>query len=216
MLGYVGKVRKLWKSDPQRKTRFHTENDKLCLSPRELAYSGCTWILDKCFGYRPSIPWYVPDANRMIMERDWKESTCFEYGAGYSTVWYARHFAHVYAAEHQPEWLAKVTTMVAACNNVTLFDCPDPEDYIRAIDQSGVDYFDLISIDGVHRNESFFYAVNRLRPGGFLVLDNTDVHDRQAMNEALPEHFAREDIHVFTGYPNNLLHANETTICVRR
>lgn len=213
MSSYIGK---LWKSDPKRKTRFHTENGKLCLSPGELAYSGYTYVLYRMLGYWPSIPWYVPKANRMIMARDWKGCTCFEYGAGYSTIWYARHFMHVYAVEHQPEWLAKVTRLVVPYDNVTLFNCPDPEDYVRAIDEAGVDCFDLISVDGVHRNESFLYAAERLRPGGFLVLDNTDVDDRQPMIEALTDHFPHEDIHVFTGYPNNLVHANETTICVRR
>ena len=207
---------KLWRSDPNRKTRFHTEDGKLCLFPREIVRSLLMYSLNKMIGYRPSIPWYVPDANRFLQQRDWSGCTCFEYGSGYSTPWYARRFSHVYTVEHDREWLSRVDDLVKSFDNVTIFACSDIEDYVRAVDRTGVEYFDLISIDGIFRNECFEYSVGRLKPNGILVLDNTDVDDRKPMITKLQDHFADEDILEFHGYPNGLLHASRTTICVGR
>ena len=51
---------------------------------------------------------------------------------------------------------------------------PSPEAYLAPLDQLSDSSIDLFLIDGRHRVESIKRAMDKIRPGGYLVLDNCD------------------------------------------
>ena len=71
----------------------------------------------------------------------------FEYGSGYSTLFYARHDHHVVAVESDRQWYDKLQTMAPA--NVALLWHPldSDGDYCRTVTQAD-ERFDVIVSDG--------------------------------------------------------------------
>src|ERR1700730_5908767 len=64
------------------------------------------------------IPWYSYAQLAWLMSRVRQTDIVFEFGAGYSTVWYGQHAKEVIAVEHNSRWLHEVQKMVGS--NVTL------------------------------------------------------------------------------------------------
>lgn len=209
-------ISKFWRSDSERRSRFHNERGVLCADPFELTYASLTCAGRVLFGYWPKVPWLTLGARRMLSSGDWSGCVGFEYSTGGSTSWFGRRLERHYCVESDPEWATKVEDWVQDLPNVTLFREAAKEKYVRSIDKAPESGFDLIAIDGIYREDCFFYSVDRLNPGGYLVIDNTDVSDRSKITDHLTDHFTPEDIFIFPGYAHGYLHGTETTICVRR
>lgn len=124
----------------------------------------------------------------------------FEWGSGASTVWLGRRAAQVTSVEHDAEWADTMSAVLPA--NATLrvvepvrraggigsrkpgFAGLDFTDYVAAIDEVEGG-FDLIVIDGRAREACLARAVDRLLPGGLIVLDNVD---RERYRRAVTAH----------------------------
>ena len=48
------------------------------------------------------------------------------------------------------------------------------ENYARSIEEYPEGYFDLVFVDGELRPSCIFHALSKIRPGGYLMLDNSD------------------------------------------
>ena len=94
----------------------------------------------------------------------------FEWGAGRSTVWLANHGVQVTAVETRQEW-AKFVRDNAPSAHVIICDY-NHEDYPDFID-AGAPY-DLISVDGYHREKCLPKALLSIAPGGIIAVDNAD------------------------------------------
>lgn len=128
-----------------------------------------------------AIPWYTYSAVEWLKPQVKKSDVVFEYGAGYSTVWYSRHVKEVVAVEHDSRWLECIRTGVGS--NVTFLPRPSSG---TEVDSNGVsqystaleDYlpasFDLIAIDGMERVQCAYVAPSRLRDDGVIIFDNSD------------------------------------------
>ena len=117
------------------------------------------------------IPWYSYPAIEFIEPRIRRDFRVFEYGSGWSTLWWAERVESVLAVEHDPEWFGVVKNPLPANARVTLRT--DAERYIGELDACGGD-FDLVVIDGEHRNECARAAAERLKPSGAILFDNSD------------------------------------------
>ncbi len=103
--------------------------------------------LDQC---NQPVPWMNYPVIALLTERLRRELTLFEFGCGYSTIYFARRVAEVVAVEHDEDWLHVVRTHVPA--NVQLILQPVDVDgaYCRAICRQE-HRFDLVVIDGRDR-----------------------------------------------------------------
>lgn len=148
-------------------------------------------------------PWLPYQATRFI-DRCCKLERVFEYGMGGSTLFFYNHLHNIelVSVDHDPTWyLAVLEKLGANCQVATTFQSfilpPVPGDigpdkanpdhyksgstelgpcnfreYASAIDRLGL--FDLILVDGMARASCLKHAVSHVKPGGVLVLDNTD------------------------------------------
>ena len=121
------------------------------------------------------LPWWNVAATRDVAQflRTRPNARVFEYGAGASTIWLARHAAHVTSVEHHAEWHHRLSREVARFQNIALHHCElDGDAYIGAIDETGAP-FDLIVVDGRRRTECLARAIPHLAPGGIILLDDS-------------------------------------------
>ncbi|MGF1493828.1 MAG: class I SAM-dependent methyltransferase, partial [Microcoleaceae cyanobacterium] len=120
------------------------------------------------------IPWYTYPAIEFIEALLRPEFRVFEYGSGNSTLWYAQRATAVFTVENDPKWFDKIQSATQNLRQVQLFLLEDPERYTNKIQDYPNAYFDLIVIDGRHRNQCARRCSEQLRPSGVIVFDNTD------------------------------------------
>lgn len=101
---------------------------------------------------------------------DLKECRIFEYGAGWGTRHWAQRARVVAAVEKRPAWIDELRPLLPG--NVSLHGPVEGTDYIECARQDGP--WDVVIIDGSHRLECARVAVEVLKPGGFILLDNAD------------------------------------------
>jgi predicted O-methyltransferase YrrM len=119
-----------------------------------------------------------------LVQPDWR---AFEWGSGGSTLWLSQWCASVVSVEHDQAWVAQQQAELDkyGIGNVTLVLSELGGAYESYIDHYGD--FDLIFVDGRNRAACIGHAVGHLKPGGVLVLDDSQREQYQA---AIAEHLA--------------------------
>jgi len=117
------------------------------------------------------VPWYTFPAIEYFQALDVNGLDIFEYSCGSSSLFWARKGANVWCVEHNPEWYETINAQSAVLKGIALKE--DKEGYANAIHNPGIN-FDIISIDGIWRNECAAEALECLKPGGIIILDNSD------------------------------------------
>ncbi len=119
------------------------------------------------------IPWITYPAIEFL-EGIRQSSWCvFEWGAGNSSLWWAKHVLEVVSVEDNAEWIQMISANTPA--NSKLLYRPEKSAYINAIKEFPKQYFDVVVIDGSHRQELVESALYGLKPGGFIIFDNVDM-----------------------------------------
>jgi hypothetical protein len=116
-------------------------------------------------------PWFTYSSLEFLSQIDKRGLSVFEFGTGYSTLYWQNNGAAVYGAEHNPDWYSMICTKIKDCSGVKLFTTK--EDYSLSIAHIGIQ-FDVIVIDGIWRNECAKAAIQHLSSEGIIILDNSD------------------------------------------
>lgn len=144
-------------------------------------------------------PWITFQAMDWLEEHLRPQWRVFEYGSGGSTIFYAQRVAHVTSVEHDPAWHGDVVRKLA---ELGLANCDyrlvEPERpgvadasederstrkeyagstfrrYIAAIDDQADASLDAVIVDGRARNGCVARAMPKVKPGGYLILDNSE------------------------------------------
>lgn len=132
------------------------------------------------------LPWYTKPFLNELLLWDIKDWDIFEWGSGYSTIWYASHCKSVTSIECDKSWkyfLEQVISEKNITNTIIKLRAVDTQystslseggkrsAYVQAIEEDNKKY-DCIIIDGLHRNECAKHVLSHLKPGGILILDN--------------------------------------------
>lgn len=123
----------------------------------------------------PGIPLYTPSAVEVLEEILEPDFVAFEFGSGASTIWLAERVRSLTSVEHDPIWHNKVTSALRDLNilNVGSIYLPDEHSYAESITWVGGP-FDIILIDGIVRRKCLRNSIDKVRSGGYLLLDNSD------------------------------------------
>jgi hypothetical protein len=145
-------------------------------------------------------PWFAKDSVKWLQGFLKPYMYGFEWGSGHSTVFFARRCAKLVSVEHKYKWFQKVSSRLVERNlcNVTYLFRPSRTDslpsqlrpallkkidfkskpeftaYCDTILSYPSECFDFISVDGRARIECAINALDRLKPGGVLILDNSE------------------------------------------
>ena len=168
--------------------------------------------------------------------------TVFEFGAGGSTLFFADRVQRVVSVENDSIWAASMYRLLANENNDNVDlrlvegdalaenEPAHPEDpafchsgsgnysrfdfsrYVSVIDEFPDETFDIVFIDGRSRAACLHRAIPKVRPGGIIVLDNSD---RSYYTENMGPGLKNWEQHVFYGPIPYIEYFIETTCWVR-
>lgn len=132
----------------------------------------------------PDHPWLTKAANQILASYLKESDIGFEFGSGRSTVWFAKRTQHLTSIEHNEVWYRKVNQTLKASeqHNVDYHlipkDVPDDNGgdaaYVRIIDRFEVNSLDYVLIDGVYRDFCALNVLEKIRPGGMMIIDNVN------------------------------------------
>lgn len=141
-------------------------------------------------------PWFSFPSIDYLAKLSLPHMSVLEFGCGYSTIWWAQRAFRVTSIERSPHWIAEVREALSmnGITNVELIPfsgfagtteeeikvgCdpirlePNIQRYVQA-GQGKKELYDIIVVDDVFRNEVASAAITQLRPGGMLVLDDSE------------------------------------------
>jgi hypothetical protein len=123
-----------------------------------------------------AVPWMTYPVIDFLLNLDLSECDVFEYGSGSSTLFFSQRCRSVVAVEHCKTWFDRM--LKYSRDHLTIFFQPDLSSYPLAIEGRGV--FDVVSIDGAERSACARAAVDYLKPGGVIILDNSEWYPKTA------------------------------------
>ncbi len=164
--------------DPgERAGRFHTVRGPMGASGW-LHYPAAWWRART--GRTPERPWIVPAAVGWLGRRIRPDWAVLELGSGRSTVWFARRAGSVISFEDNEYWYPRTRERLdeAGLENVEL-RLKEVERFPQEVAALADGSFDLVVVDfleapAVTRIDALKPAMKRVRPGGYLLLDDSD------------------------------------------
>lgn len=136
----------------------------------------------------PDSPWFAQNAIPFIESLLKPQFVVFEWGSGRSTVWFAKKTKHVTSVEARESWFndvkkiiqeqnlaEKVDLRLARISSEHDYDEKEVENYASQIDEFPNKHFDVVIVDGHARIDCLVHAVKKVKPRGFLVLDNSEL-----------------------------------------
>jgi hypothetical protein len=117
-------------------------------------------------------PWFTYSAIHFLNSMDLHKKRVFEYGSGFSTLYFRNRGADVTSVEDNHFWKDKIdgTSPGAAKTEILYKEGPD---YVNA-PLTFAHTFDLIVVDGSFREECVNVAIRALSNNGMIILDNSD------------------------------------------
>lgn len=193
----------------------HKDLSKTLLSQ---AYSGYLkdsgWI--ESFKYREPLsadgnplPWITLPCLDFIGNRINKDMSVFEFGAGNSTLYFAKRVGSIVSVEHNQEWFDKINKNLQSNNSINFCDLTYNGQYCRfihCIDSK----FDLIIIDGRDRVNCIKNCIEGLNDKGCIILDDSERSQyEEGMDYLISKGFKKLD---FWGISLGLTYKKCTTI----
>jgi predicted O-methyltransferase YrrM len=178
-----------------------------------LRYPAAWWLARR--GVIPERPWIVPAAIGWLRRRIRRSWSVLELGAGRSTPWFARRAGSVISFEDNPDWQQQTRERLAEEGlevDLRLITVEEFPRAVAALEQA----FDLVVVDfleapEVSRIDALPSAREKVRPGGHLLLDDSDRPGYAEADELLAGWRRRRFSGIKDGWPE----ACETTIFTR-
>lgn len=108
------------------------------------------------------LPWYTKPALEWLKSQDVSNWRVFEYGCGYSTMWWSLNC----------KWITAVDTNEGWARAVGVIHYPDKESYVKSIEWQTEERYDCIVVDGEWREECVAFSRDTINPGGYMIVDN--------------------------------------------
>jgi len=143
--------------------------------------------------YKDGLPWLAFEAREWMDSFLNRDMTVFEWGSGGSTLFLAKRVETLISVEHNPEWHEKIGRLIeerglSNCQCILKETRPGndyfsswPEyrglsfkEYCQTIDSYPDESFDLVLVDGRARSFCVQHAIQKIRPKGFLLLDDSE------------------------------------------
>jgi hypothetical protein len=143
-------------------------------------------------------PWIVYDATEWLKKNLQDSFAVFEYGAGASTLFFAKRVSRVVSVEHNPKWHKSIVEKTQSLgfshcehhlvepeecgitrgpyltgHRIPHFEGQSFERYVKVIDDYPDRSFDLVLIDGRARADCLRHAIPKVRNGGYIMLDDS-------------------------------------------
>lgn len=118
------------------------------------------------------IPWYTYPAIEFLSQFDYSDKQIFEFGCGYSSLFWAKRAKKVTSIEDNLNWFDKWKKEFDE-PNLDIRWRDEGEIYEQAALEDEIKY-DVIIVDGKRRFQCAESAVKVLNEGGMIILDDSD------------------------------------------
>ena len=132
------------------------------------------------------MPMYTYPCYEWLNSIDWTNSKVFEYGTGYSTIWWQNKNVNYHAVEDNKQWYDMIK------DKTNIKHEPEYNKYSQSI--YNYDFkFDVIVIDGTARFDCIKPTLEKIKDDGIIIFDNTDWHKNSKeeldKSDLIPIHF---------------------------
>ena len=132
----------------------------------------------------PDHPWLTKSANCILTSYLKKSDIALEFGSGRSTLWFAARIGFLTSVEHDPLWYKRNSLNLKKRNlsnvNCILIEKNDQYNdgweskYVQVAESFSNESLDLVIVDGIYRCACAMTAIDKLRTGGMLIIDNVN------------------------------------------
>ncbi len=145
---------------------------------RNSALAGRGWLLSRRRGVPVDkdgapLPWYTYSSIAFLTARLKADIDVFEYGCGYSTLWWMRRARSVTSVEHAGPWVQTIRQKAIPSVRVIEISAGQEEAYVSTIESTGK-LFDVVVVDGECREACLDLAPDCLKSDGIIILDNSE------------------------------------------
>ena len=133
------------------------------------------------------VPWFTYPAIEALKNWDLSDKRVFEYGSGYSTLFWASRAKEVVSVEHNRAWFEKIAALAPSNARLIMAPIDKKEEYhpspelreqFKAYAEAIEGNFQIIVIDGYARSRVRYQcaqaALPHLDENGLIILDNSD------------------------------------------
>jgi predicted O-methyltransferase YrrM len=125
----------------------------------------------------PDNPWITSDAIEVLNTLLKKSDIGAEFGSERSTIWLAKRVGHLYSFEDNKEWWDKVCVRISEeriSASTTYKLCINNENYLSSLALIKAKDLDFCFIDGGDRGNLALMAIEKIKDGGLLIVDNVN------------------------------------------
>lgn len=129
-------------------------------------------------------PWLSTAGNRWLAENITPEWVVLEFGSGTSSLWFLPRCKWLFTIEHDMDWHNQVTVAAQRLDhqNMTMYRKNRPYHTEDLMKQLPKDFFDLVLVDGRDRVKCAQASYDRVKPGGYFILDDGQRHYYSAVH----------------------------------
>lgn len=116
------------------------------------------------------MPWLTLPTLQWLKSIDISQWKVFEYGCGYSTIWFKAHVWMVQSVDTEQSW----------AKSMGAFYSNDKEQYIARLHHpftATTSLWDCVIVDGAWREDCARFAKDYIKPGGYMIIDNWQQED---------------------------------------
>lgn len=150
------------------------------------------------------VPWLT--SSMVVILEGWLKPSDrgLEWGSGRSTLWLTRRVARLISVESKPQWADRVRRMLLDAKLAGRVDFrlhPDGEDgepqsnYVAVTREFPTGSLDFCLVDGAARDYCAVAAMDVLRPGGILIVDNVNLYVPREPQSSAPHSRRLRDGH---------------------
>lgn len=153
------------------------------------------------------LPWYTYPCIDFLKYRSYEGRAILEFGAGQSTLWWAKRAAHVVSLEGDESWFLKLRSRIPPNVALSLVPTDNPDACVEAVNRVlstlPNTQFDIIVIDGLWRFEMFAIAARVVKDDGIIICDDAEAEEYGFWEGFKAREFCRVDF--FGNSPGTVL-----------
>ena len=146
------------------------------------------WLKDRVLGQSPlqaGFPWINYVVIQFLHHYLKPDMRVLEFGAGGSSVFFLKKKVKLFSIEHENSWIKEVHEILSPKHLKNWIphymkssnpnqQVPEPKDYLSKIETIDNSSIEIALIDGRNRVECIKKSMPKIKPGGCIILDNSD------------------------------------------
>jgi predicted O-methyltransferase YrrM len=147
---------------------------------RNIGHLNANYVLNRLAeiayqGLHPELPWLNRNGIEVLGTVLKGDDVGLELGSGRSTTWLAKRVRRLVSVEHNRDWFERVNENIKKSGLMNIeYELRDEEEYVYVFDRLDECSLDFVFVDGIKRAECANYAIQKIKPGGILIIDNVN------------------------------------------